>query len=324
MRNVREDHYSLFSSLFFFFITRALFYEKIFSNFEISCEMGHACFSPSHIPEAIVCQNHGCRYYLYHWSDFSVENDRYLSSYLGCDKYLLWGKAHRTGFENREYDLIGYPFKKFINEVKFKRQEVLSAMGLRSRGKIISCFDESFGGEHKMTEEHFVDYWKVLLGIAQANSENTVIIRPKEIRRYMKLPDVLKKNFLETKETLEKLENVWIVDSKKWSFIEVIGVADVVVTQGMTSSATIAIICGINGLYFDEADYDHPFKDKFKDRIVFDSREKLLDMISKILNGSEKPITDISESLLREFDAYADDDGIERMREECGNVNVND
>ncbi len=113
---------------------------------------------------------------------------------------------------------------------------------------------------------------------------------------------------------MHKYPNVYIVDPDKWSFIETIGVSDVVVTQGVTSSATIAIICGVEGLYFDEAGEDHPLSAAFKNRIVFDSAAELLSMLQKIIDGSENPIKGIPEYILRAYDAYPDDRGIDLLR----------
>ena len=86
--------FSLYWSVYSSFIYNALPYEKIFSNFEIVSELGHNYFSVGHIAEAVICQNYGARYYLMHWSDNSVPTNKFLLSFLGCDKFLIWGNAH--------------------------------------------------------------------------------------------------------------------------------------------------------------------------------------------------------------------------------------
>lgn len=316
LNNIDSVHYSLFSSVFFYFVVRALPYERIFSNFKITSELGHALFSPSHIVESIVCAAHGTKYYLMHWSDLSIQSDKFAISYLGCDNYFLWGKAHITGVEGNS-DILrptGYVFKRFIKEVKSNRNEILSKMRINAKGKIISFFDESFGRETKMTEKNFLDFWRTALDFALKNRNHTVIMKQKALSRYKNLSKSLKKQFEEIKFQMEELPNVWILVSDK-SFIEVIGVSDVVITQGMTSSATIAIICGIEGLYLDQAKYNHPFKKLFKDKIVFDDPDKLLLMLDRIIEGTENPLKDIPENILRDYDAYEDDRGIDRFRQ---------
>jgi spore coat polysaccharide biosynthesis protein SpsF len=248
-----------------------------------------------------------------HWSDNSIGIDKYLLSFLGCDKFLLWGEAHIQSVEGDPEILlaIGYIFKKFINNIKTTKEKVLKQMKINPKGKIISFFDESFGGAIKMTEEHFVVFWETIAKVALERQDHTILIKPKVLKRYENLSDSLKKRFMAVLSFLEKAENTYIIDSEKWSFIEVIGMSDIVITQGMTSSATIAIICGIEGLYLDQAHYNHPFsRYAFKERIIFDDPEKLLRAIYQILDNDEKPSKTIPEELLRKFDTYPDDRAI--------------
>ena len=317
LKEIKSDHFSLYWSIYLYFKYSALPYEKVFSHFEVISEFAHNCFTASHIPEAIICQNYGTRYYFMIWSDMAIKINEYTVSYLGCDGYLSWGKAHITGLEGdpRILMLTGFPFKRFIKEVISNRKNVLSDMGISAKGKIITFFDESFGGGCKMTEENFVTFWETALKLAQKEPGNTILIKPKELVRYNNLSYSLKERFSYIKSKMEKLPNVYIVDENKWSFIECIGVSDIVITQGMTTSSTIAIICGIEGLYLDEAQYDHPFSRLFKDRIVFDDYLELLVMVSKILEGKENPLKDIPEDVLRDFDTYKDDIGIDRFRD---------
>ena len=83
----------------------------------------------------------------------------------------------------------------------------------------------------------------------------------------------------------------------------------------MSSSATIAIICGIEGLYFDQAQHIHPFSKLFKNRLVFDDSERLLKMLDSIVQEKEFPLKDISLDLIRQYDEFPDDRGIDVFRE---------
>lgn len=316
-REINSDHFSLYWGVYLHFKYSALPYEKVFSHFEVISELADNSFTAAHIPEAIVCQNYGTKCYLMVYSDLAIKINEYMLSFLGCDGYMAWGSAHITGVEGEERILMltGFPFKRFVKEVIANRKSVLSDMGIAAKGKIITFFDESFGGECKMTEENFVVFWETALKLAQTEEGSTVLIKPKELNRYHNLSDGLKKRFIDIKTEIENMPNAYIIDEIRWSFIECIGVSDIVVTQGMTSSATIAIICGIEGLYLDEARYGHPFSALFKGRIVFDDRLELLEMINKIIAGSESPLKDIPESLLRDFDAHKDDMGIDRFRD---------
>ena len=312
---IKSEHFSLLSDNLLYFTVKAIPYERIFSNFDVGAELGHRFSSPCHIAEAIVCGNHAARYYLMHWSDTAIRIGNYITAHLGCDDYLLWGKAHITGVEGGKHvpRFTGYPFKKFISNVRLEKDRILTELGVADRGKVVSFFDESFAYKCNMTPEHYVNFWEAILNFAKKNEDVVVLVKPKTLERYKNLPDGPKMDFLKLKSEVESLPNTYIVDDWKWSFIEVIGVSDCVITQGMTSSATIAIICGIEGLYFDEAGDNHPFRDMFKDRIVFDESGELLKMIGKIIKGEESPLKDIPEAVMREFDAHDDDAGLERL-----------
>lgn len=314
---IYSKHFSLYWSIYLYFINNALPYEKLFSNFEIVSELGHNYFSAGHIPEAIVCQNYGAKYYLMHWSDNSIDINKYGLSFLGCDGLLVWGKAHVRGIEGAQDICIptGYVFKSFIKKVMTDKSRVLSEMGICCNGKIVSFFDESFGYDIKMTEENYVIFWETALKLAEIEKNVFVLVKPKELDKYNNLSGNLKQRFIKIKDQMGKTSNLHIVDANKWSFVEVIGVSDIVVTQGMTSSSTIAIICGIEGLYLDQVDYNHPFSRLFKDKIVFNDPDKLLVMIQKIIKGAEKPLENIPEDMLRNYDAYPDDRGIDLFRD---------
>lgn len=324
-RSAPSEDFSLFYSVYLFFTSLAVPYEKVFSNYKLDAELGQDYHSARHVPESIVCQNYGVRYYLFHWSDISMKIGSFLPSFLSCDKYLIWGIAHMRGSckNNSIFMPTGYIFKKFIKDVIANRHDVLSGMGIEAKGtnKVISFFDESFGGEvshasnSKLTAEHFINFWAAALETARTYSDSIVIIKPKEMDTLQLIPEEFKGRFLSIKKDVERLSNAYILDKGKWSFIEVIGVSDIVITQGMTSSATIALICGIDGLYLDEAIFDHHFRRYFKNTAVFDDSEKLLEKIGQIIKGKASVVAGIPQEVMRDFDAYDDARGIDRVRD---------
>jgi hypothetical protein len=166
-----------------------------------------------------------------------------------------------------------------------------------------------------MKEEHFVSFWSSILQTAIQQKGNTVVIKPKGNSLCDQLSDGLKKEYLAIWNKVSRMENVYFIDKNRWCFIEAIGVSDIAVSQGMTTSSTVAIICGIEGLYLDQFGYEHPFSKSFKDRIVFDDPRELTDMIDKIVTGQASPLGEIPEELLREFDEYSDDRGIDLIKD---------
>lgn len=311
-----SSHFSLFQNIFMYFAQFALPYEKVFSNYRVSSELGHNFFSANHIPEAIVFEHYGAKYYLMNWSDVSIGIDRYLLSFLGFDRVLLWGPSQYHGVEGSadKMEYIGYVFKRFVQWVAINRENVLSDMKINPKGKIATFFDESIGGECLMTEDHYVTFWETALKLAQAEKKHTVVMKPKILHRYESFTERSKERFLAIKAEMEALENIYILDPEKWSFIEAIGIADLVITQGMTSSSTIALICGVEALYLDEVRYEHPLARLFKDQVVFDDPQKLLAKARDILTGRASVLKVIPEQVMREYDEYPDDRGIDLLR----------
>ena len=211
--------------------------------------------------------------------------------------------------------ITGYPFRQAIMDVD--KEETLKAMGVKPRGKIISFFDEmSFGAETQITEEHCVRFWQMIVDCAKQFPDHTLLIKPKDITR---AKDMNKNNgmfhdmmschlILRARKIIP---NAYILDDKKWSFIETIGVSDIVVTQGMFSSATIALICEKEGLYFDESGYSHPLKDRYKDILVFDDKDRLFEMIRLITIGYSTR-AEMSVEELRSYSKY--NNGVEMIR----------
>jgi spore coat polysaccharide biosynthesis protein SpsF len=312
-----SEFFPIFQNMYIYFLQFAVPYEKLYGQYAFKAEMGHNYFSANHIVEAIVAENYGTRYYLTHWSDKSARLNYYIMSYLASDKFCVWGKAHVRNVEGDEsiYALIGYPFKEFILKARNARMELLAQMRLEKKWRIVSFFDESFGGSCKMTEIHYLHFWEMILQVAERFPDWRCVIKPKVFSRYNNLSEPLRKRFLHIVERLRGMANVHFLDEEVWTFVEVIGVSDVVVSQGMTSSSTIALICGINGLYLDEAQCQHPFRDLYKNKLVFDEQEALVSQLERIVNDEENPLREIPQILMRKFDAYEDDKGADRLRQ---------
>lgn len=315
IREVGSPNCSLFSSVYLYFALFSIPYERVFSRFKVNSELGHNFFSANHIAESIICQNYGTKYYLMHWSDHSVNIDRHLLSYFGCDKFLLWGSAHLLGVEGGEIsEPFGYVFKDFILDVRKQRAETLRAMAIPLDKKILSCFDESFGGECKIREEDYVEFWQIILEFAQVHPDISVVVKPKDIVRLKNLSIKGREKVDHIITTLRRLSNAFILDETKWSYVQAIGIADVVLNLSMTSSATIALICGIPAFYYDRDRFIHPFALRLKNKLVFNDKEKIIEAISKVFSGKYDPLKLIPEFVMRSFDACRDDSALQRLR----------
>jgi hypothetical protein len=313
---IRADNFSLYAAAYNAFFLNAIPYEKLFSNYKVSTELGNEYYYYTHVAHAIVCKSHGVRYYLFHWSDHAVYENKLILSFLACDKMLLWGKEHIAcaGGSSEMYKYTGYVFKDFIKQVTTNRAKYLSGMHINMKGGVAVFFDECFGGACKVTEEDYIDFFAGILRFSGIDKSNTIVIKPKESLEKVSVSAKNLERFNGILGELKNRGNVFVLDPLKWSFIEAIGVADLVISLSMSSSSTIAIICGIEGLYYNPAQYRHPFVELFKDSIVFNDIDKLLDTASRILRREESACDRIPGALLRDFDVYEDNRGINELR----------
>ena len=159
--------------------------------------------------------------------------------------------------------------------------------------------------------------------MALLNNDLTILLKPKVPIQTHSFSDGCREKLDKIIAQLNNLNNVYILNPKDWSYVKVIGISDIVVTQGMTSSSTIAIISGVEGLYFDQVHYNHPFSKIFKDKLVFDDPDKLIEMTHKIILGEVSPLKDIPYYLLREYDECPDDRSIELLQEFLINGYIN-
>lgn len=327
---INSQNFSLFSTIFYQFIVIGMPQEKIFSNYEISSQFGHNTFSYAHIVEAIVCNNYGARYYLCQLSDSSMREMKDVASFLGCDYIFAWGNAHKSLLDTNFNTFLptGYVFKSFIKQVCSNKADVMDKMKLNRKRKNIVFFEENFGGPIKITAECYIQYWETILAVWKKLKDNiNIIIKTKDIHKYLVdslgLNESLKKRSIEIIDFLSKTGNFYVLGYPEWSFIELIGIADVVVTHGMTSSSTIAIISGIEGIYFDRIGWHHPFARLFKDKIVFSDSDRLVEMTEKIITGKDSVFKIIPENLLQEFNNDRDGSSIDLVREFfSGNYNI--
>lgn len=323
---INSADFSLFSSIYFHFFAIGILHEKIFSSYKLDAQLGHHYFSYEHIPEAIVCNNHNAGYFLCQLSDNSVLENKPILPFMGCDKILAWGDAHAMVQEGNagKYLNTGYAFKRFIEEARARRDLLVSEMRLLKHKKNIVFFEENFGGIKKETAQHYIDYWQAILQVQKAFKEDiNIIIKRKGDDLYLRLPPDLRGRYIQIISSLNKADNFYELGFPDWSFIELIGVADIVITSGMTSSATIAIICGIEGLYFDRAGFNHPFSKLFKNQVVFDNERELIDTIGNIIYERYSVFDIISADVRRSFNSADDNCGMDMARAITAGSNYN-
>ncbi len=76
------------------------------------------------------------------------------------------------------------------------------------------------------------------------------------------------------------------------------------------------MLCGKIGLYYDTTgNNQHPFAQKYGNIIAFRNRKDLLSVIKRIIDKGYNPLDDIDPGMLRAYDHFRDNLGMERFIE---------
>ena len=205
-------------------------------------------------------------------------------------------------------------YKKAVND----KETITSKLkGFRPGKKTVTFCDTSFSNSIGCTERVFLEYLKLIKEFCEMEKEVNILLKSKHAEAHT--ASKLSSNSLERYRKLWKgllgFDNFIYVNPMQWSIEEVIAVSDVVVSMGMNSPSTIALICGRNGLYFDSTgNRYHPFARHYKNAIVFDDKELLFKKIRDILNGKFSCNNLISEQEIRKYDTFDDDKAQDRLR----------
>ncbi|MBA7698336.1 hypothetical protein ES703_107013 [subsurface metagenome] len=303
------------------FHTVAINYEILLSQYQIELELSVNETGLAHIPETIILNNYGAKNVIYHWSDLT-SYDCIGHHFKSFNIYLIWGKAHSRGKRYFVDSLVetGCWLKHNFGEFTRNRKNIYEKLGLPINGyKVLAFYDESFNPNGHFTEEVLLDFWQMMLELVEENRNVIGIIKPK-------YGDKLKLNILSNKgreifnnikQKCSESGRLYFIDEpREVAATEVIAISDINITMGMGSPSTIALLCGEIGLYYDTTGNDyHPFTQKYRNKLVFDNKRDLFSTVNKIIDEGYSPLNEIEEELLRDYDHFRDDRGLERFRE---------
>jgi len=235
---------------------------------------------------------------------------------------MSWGDKHYY-FHSDNYYVdrhlnIGCIYKKEFNRALAKKEEIAASLkGLKvDYPRVLFC-DTSFINDFVYTEKFYIRYLNIVKAFCLRHPEVNVLFKAKN------KPYDIEKSFEELREEYKKemmeisnLNNFFYLDPSKWYFEKSLAICDVCVSMGMNSPSTVAIICGKNGLYYDDTgNLDHPFAKSYKNIIVFSDKELLFKQINNILNRKFSCQEAIPINEIREYDTYTDDHALERLRD---------
>jgi len=295
--------------------------EILLSHYQVGLDLSVNETSLVHIPETIILNSYGAKSVIYHWSDLT-QYDSIVHYFKSFNIFLSWGKAHYRG--RRHYlDNItetGCWLKHNFTEFTRNRKSIYEKLGLPINGaKVLAFYDESFHPDIHFTEEVLLDFWQMMLELVEENINVIGIMKPKygEKIKGRILSSKGREIYSNIKQKCSENGRLYFIDEpREIAVTEVIAISDVNITMGMGSPSTIALLCGKTGLYYDTTGNDyHPFARRYRNKLVFDNKRALFSTVNRIIDQGYRPLSEIEEELLRDYDRFRDDMGLERFRE---------
>ncbi len=180
----------------------------------------------------------------------------------------------------------------------------------------MTFFDNSFNDSIHLTRRFFLNYLEIIEEFCKNNTAVHVFLKPKnnKARVFESLGDKIGQ-YKEIWNKLINRSNFIYLDPIEFGFEESLAVSDVCISMGLNSPSTVALICGKNALYFDDTGNKyHPFAKKYENIIVFEDKDRMFRQLNNILNGQFNCRDVLSDEIIREYDAFNDENALERLR----------
>jgi len=272
------------------------------------------------VAATIIFNKYGTKCALFHWSDITVYK-AYNFAFLAHNIFFAWGDKHYDSnsdnyFVDKKIN-IGCIYKKAYNKAVKNKENIIARIGsFKQKHKTVLFCDNSFNNSIEYVEHFFLEYLEIIDEFCKRNKDVNVLLKAKneEVSVVANLHDK-RTQYNEIWRKLINYDNFTYFHPLKWSVEEILVVSDICINMGMNTPSTIALICGKNALYYETTgNNSHPFSMKYRNEIVFEDKELLLRQMDNILKGKFKCQDVISEHDLREYDAFADDNALERLR----------
>ncbi|HAH05420.1 MAG TPA: hypothetical protein DCM05_02665 [Elusimicrobia bacterium] len=302
-----------------FFLKQSWPYDVLLRSFRVRLISSNKDWGD--VPQTMAANRHGARSFLIQWSDITAYPEIH-HAFIAHDLYFFWGEGHRdfhAGHKKIAQPLsTGCIFKASFLEQRRRADALRERIGL-GRGRAVSFFDTTFGDVYEYPEAMFLRYLDSMRLCARALPETLFLLKRK--RFWLDSYDSLispthRAAYRERWDALRTLPNFKDVSGSVRDPEALIAVSDVVVTLAMTSPSTIALLCGVDALYYDDSgNRQHPFCRLPEKRLVLDAPQALADRVAEILQGRARPTQLLSESDLRPLDAHRDAGALERIRD---------
>ena len=254
----------------------------------------------------------GCKNFVYHLSDMTTYQGVF-HAYHAHNIFYSWGPIHRT------FDSGHYFHDKIVNVgcifISAYKDAINTNIVKSSAQKVILVCDSSFDNCCHQSEDFYLDFLDLLQIIAAEIRDARFFFKAKRFD-FKTLADGFteqkKKSFLDKMGILKSTNrfDFYYSDTQLESLFPK---ADLVISMGINSPCTIALLCGKEALYYETSGNDqHPFS-KYKNQIIFNDKEKLLSSVKKILNKEITVFDYIDDKLLSSFDYFRDGKALSRL-----------
>jgi hypothetical protein len=270
--------------------------------------------SDAEIAETIMMNRFNTVNVMCQWNDWNVARD-VVNAYSMHNIFYAWGDSQhvlkRDLFLNDKVRNVGCMFLGAMHNIK--PSSWISA----GRRNILMC-DNGFSSSIYLTEKMYMEFLSLAAAIIDEFKDAHVIFKPKNSRRHvisMFLEEGTKREYLKTMDLLEKTGRLTYVDPDTNQAEPLMAVSEAVITMGLASASTIAILGGKEGLFYDTTGNDfHPFA-RYKGKVVFDDSRELISFLRKVLDGKETVFNYIDRDLLDMYDPFRDGCARERLIE---------
>lgn len=320
LRGARQPY--LFN-LFALFHGRCFPWEVFVNAFDINYNI--SVYDCGDVAETIILNKYGAQNVFFQRSDMTFSKS-YSHAFIAHNIYFVWGDIHydlhaENYFVDKKVN-VGCIYKKAYNEAVSEADKIRGCIPLMDKArKTVAFFDTAFQDTIHVTTSLFLEFLDIIAEFCEKHPDVNVLLKPKKAE-----DDVLAMlngsvgRYSLTRDRLRHCKNFTCLDPWEWSIESVIAVSDVCINMAITSTSTIALICGKNALYYDNTgNNEHPWVKKYGGTIVFDNREALFAQIENILQGKFNCGDVLGKNELQEYDAFDDDKAVERLSNYLGN-----
>ncbi|UCB56981.1 MAG: hypothetical protein JSV30_07235 [Candidatus Omnitrophota bacterium] len=291
--------------------------EILMNSYHIKCHISVITYDD--IATTIILNKYRTKNVIFHWSDMTCYKG-YGYAFIAHNIYFTWGNIHYD--YHADYYFVdkkintGCIFKREYNKTVENRERTIKRLpGFKEEKKTVIFFDSSFNNAFRFTEEFFLEYLEIIKEFCKKNKDVNVFLKPKSEMDKLRISQDNYSRYKKIWNELISCESFIYLNPIEWSVEQALSISDICINMGMNSPSTIALIFGKDALYYDNTGItSHPFAEKYMNKIVFEDKNRLFAQINNILNGSFSCKDVISEGEIREYDAFEDDEAMERLR----------